>query len=146
MAIPSLSLLLLIEQKLAAVVVHRRTEQGFIQGLYDGIDQVIPLPELNAQLRLAEIYDGVEFLPEGEGQGANSGQLSAISKRGMCDEASLADSRRLIADSSRSLCRNHFVNRLCPARQHRQPIEPQRAAGARREARLQRRQQRLGQG
>lgn len=64
LTIPSLSVYLLVEQELAAVVAYRRTEQGFVREDYSETDAVIPLPEISAELPLAEIYDGVEFVPE----------------------------------------------------------------------------------
>jgi Uma2 family endonuclease len=66
LTIPSLSVYLLVEQELAAVVAFRRTEQGFVREEYSQSDAVIPLPEISAELPLAEIYDGVEFSPEPE--------------------------------------------------------------------------------
>lgn len=62
--IPSLCVYALVEQETAAVVVYRRTEQGFVREVYAGLDAVIPLPEIDTELPLAEIYDGVEFSPE----------------------------------------------------------------------------------
>lgn len=63
-AIPSLSAYLLIEQETPAIVVHRRTPNGFLREVYDGMDAVIPLDEIDAELPLADAYEGVEFLPE----------------------------------------------------------------------------------
>ena len=48
------------------MVVQRRREQGFVREEYSGIDAVITLPEIDAELPLAEIYDGVTFEPEPE--------------------------------------------------------------------------------
>lgn len=31
-----------------------------------GSEAVIPLPEIETEVPLAEVYDGVEFVPEGE--------------------------------------------------------------------------------
>jgi Uma2 family endonuclease len=64
LTIPSLWAYVLIEQESAAVVVHRRTEQGFVREVYEGHGAVIPLPEIETELPLAEIYEGVEFSPE----------------------------------------------------------------------------------
>jgi Uma2 family endonuclease len=64
LSIPSLSVYLLVEQEMSAVVVHHRTEQGFVREVYTGLDAVIPLPEIDTELPLSEIYDGVEFVPE----------------------------------------------------------------------------------
>ena len=59
--IPSLSVYLIVEQESPSVVVFRRGEQGFAREVYTGTGAVIPLPEIEADLPLAEIYDGVEF-------------------------------------------------------------------------------------
>lgn len=64
LTIPSLSTYLLVEQESPTVVVFRRSEQGFVREVYSGLAAVIPLPEIDASLPLAEIYDGVEFSPE----------------------------------------------------------------------------------
>ena len=62
--IPSLSVYLLVEQESPKVVVYRRGEQGFAREVYVGVDAVISLTEIETDLPLAEIYDGVEFSPE----------------------------------------------------------------------------------
>lgn len=62
--IPWLNVYGLIEQELPLVTMHRRTEQGFTREVYEGLDAVIPLPEIESELPLAEIYDRVEFTPE----------------------------------------------------------------------------------
>jgi len=64
LTIPTLSVYLLVEQEAATVVAFRRTAQGFVQEIYNGRSAVIPLPEIEAELPLAEIYEGVEFSPE----------------------------------------------------------------------------------
>ncbi|MBW3598839.1 MAG: Uma2 family endonuclease [Planctomycetes bacterium] len=64
--IPSLAAYLLVEQEFPAVTVHRRTEQGFVTETHTELETVIALPEIAAELPLAEIYDGVEFTPEPE--------------------------------------------------------------------------------
>jgi len=67
LAIPSLEAYLLVEQGSPAVVVHRRTEQGFVREVFVGLETVIPLGEIETELPLAEIYDGIQFPPEPEG-------------------------------------------------------------------------------
>jgi Uma2 family endonuclease len=62
--IPSLCAYVLVEQETAAVVVFRRTEQGFVREVHQGIGAVIPLPDIGVELPLADVYDGVEFTPE----------------------------------------------------------------------------------
>jgi Uma2 family endonuclease len=64
--IPSLQLYLLVEQEMPAVVVHRRADHGFVREVYTDSQAIIALPELDIELPLAEIYDGVEFIPEAE--------------------------------------------------------------------------------
>lgn len=64
LTIPSLGVYLLIEQQMPAIVVHRRTAQGFVREVYEGLEAVLPLPVIETELPLAEIYEGVEFTPE----------------------------------------------------------------------------------
>jgi Uma2 family endonuclease len=64
LTIPSLCVYLLVESEKAAVVALRRTEAGFVREVYEGLDAVLPLPEIGIDLPLAEIYDGVEFTAE----------------------------------------------------------------------------------
>lgn len=64
LTIPSLAAYILIEQESAAVVVYRRTEHGFVREIYEEPGAVIPLSEIEAELPLVEIYEGVEFSPE----------------------------------------------------------------------------------
>jgi Uma2 family endonuclease len=64
LTIPSLAVYILLEQETAAAVLFRRTEKGFVREVYEGLDAVIPLGEIEATLPLAEVYDGVEFQPE----------------------------------------------------------------------------------
>ena len=64
LTIPSLGAYLLIEQEAAAVVVFRRSGNGFDREVYQGLEAVIPLREIGIDLPLSEIYDGVEFVPE----------------------------------------------------------------------------------
>lgn len=66
LSIPSLSVYLLIEQDIPAMVAYRRTPQGFVREVYEVIEAVVPLGEIDTELPLAEIYDGVEFLPESD--------------------------------------------------------------------------------
>jgi Uma2 family endonuclease len=64
LTIPSLNVYMLIEQDVPLVHVYRRTEAGFVLEVYDSLDAVIPLTEIKTNLPLAEIYEGVEFVPE----------------------------------------------------------------------------------
>lgn len=68
LTIPSLCVYALVEQEMPAVVVFRRTEQGFVREVHEGLDAVIPLGEIETALPLAEVYDTVEFSPEEDDQ------------------------------------------------------------------------------
>jgi hypothetical protein len=54
----------MVEKETPAVLVFRRTAQGFIREDYEGLEAVIPLPEIDTELPLAEIYETIEFSPE----------------------------------------------------------------------------------
>jgi Uma2 family endonuclease len=62
--IPSLCAYVLVEPEMPALVVFRRTENGFVREVIEGLDATLPLREINTDLPLAEIYEGVEFTPE----------------------------------------------------------------------------------
>jgi len=70
LTIPSLTLYVLVEQTTPALVVFRRTDQGVVREVYQGLDAVVPMPEIELDLPLAEIYDGVAFAPEPDGDEA----------------------------------------------------------------------------
>ncbi len=58
LAIPSLKVLLLVEPDASSVtVLRRRTEGGFATELHSGMEAVIPLPEIGAELEMAALYD-----------------------------------------------------------------------------------------
>ncbi len=64
LSIESLRVYILAEQSTAAAVVWRRTDDGFVREAFVGLESIIPLAEINCELPLAELYEGVEFLPE----------------------------------------------------------------------------------
>jgi len=64
LTIPSLRVYALVEQETARVVVYRRTGNDFVPEVHEGQTAVIPLPEIDAELPLAEIYARAEFPPE----------------------------------------------------------------------------------
>jgi hypothetical protein len=55
-----------VEQELPLIVIHRRTPSGFVEEVYDGIGATVALPEIEIELPLAEVYEGVELTPEPE--------------------------------------------------------------------------------
>ena len=62
LTIPSLKVLLLVEVDRAEVVAYRRKPEGGFSGeLYQGMDEVIALPEIETELALSEIYERLEF-------------------------------------------------------------------------------------
>jgi Uma2 family endonuclease len=61
LAIQALSVYILVESYTAAVLVYRRGDSGFQRETYLGTEAVIPLPEVGCELRLAELYEDVEF-------------------------------------------------------------------------------------
>ncbi len=66
LTIPSLGVYVLVEQETPAVIVFRRTANGFVREDYQGLEAVIPLSEIGIELPLADVYETVEFTPESE--------------------------------------------------------------------------------
>jgi Uma2 family endonuclease len=69
LTIPSLCVYALVEQDTPAVVLFRRTPQGFVREVYADLSSSIPLPEIKIELPLAEVYEGVQFIPEPDEDG-----------------------------------------------------------------------------
>ena len=62
LAIPTLKVLLFIESEAATALVFRRKPQGgFAEEFYTGTEAVIDLPEIEANLPLADAFDGIVF-------------------------------------------------------------------------------------
>ncbi len=61
LTIPTLMAYLVIETDRPRVVVHRRTEPGFVAEGYEGVDAIIPLDAVDAELRLADLYERSGF-------------------------------------------------------------------------------------
>ncbi len=61
LTISTLTAYLVIETDRPRVVVHRRTDSGFVAEVYEGIDGVIPLEAIDAELSLGALYERVEF-------------------------------------------------------------------------------------
>jgi Uma2 family endonuclease len=64
LTIPTLRVYALVEQTSAAVIVFRRVGTGFEREVYEGLDAVLPLSDIEVELPLSEIYEGVQFTPE----------------------------------------------------------------------------------
>ena len=65
LTIASLGAYLIVEQEAPAVLVYRRgAEGGFTREIHEGLDAIVPLPEVGVELPLAELYEGVEFSAE----------------------------------------------------------------------------------
>ncbi len=64
LALPSLKVLLYVEQERAYVHCYRRSDNGFRFEAYEGLDAVVPLPEFRMELPLTALYQRVEFTPE----------------------------------------------------------------------------------
>lgn len=63
LSINSLCVYVLLEANTTAALVNRRADEGFKCETYEGPDAIIPLPEIECDLSLAEAYAQVEFLP-----------------------------------------------------------------------------------
>jgi len=62
LTIPSLSTYVLLEQDRAAARVYQRGSDGeFSESLFREVNAVIPLPAIEAELRLADLYAGMIF-------------------------------------------------------------------------------------
>lgn len=66
LTIPTLQVLVLLEQSRAAATVFRRTEQGFAEESHATRDAIIPLAEVEAELPLADAFEAVEFVPDAD--------------------------------------------------------------------------------
>lgn len=64
LTIPSLAAYILLEQDSARAIVFRRSGNSFESEVYSGPSASIPLPEIDIELPLAEVYERVEFTPE----------------------------------------------------------------------------------
>ena len=60
--LPSLKVLIFVEPEKPSVSLHcRKSGGGFAIEHHLGLDAVIPRPEIDASLALADLYDRVEF-------------------------------------------------------------------------------------
>lgn len=66
--LPSLKVLILVEQDLPSVAVHRRgADGGFALEEYEGMEAVVPLTEIECELPLNSVYQRVTFLESDRG-------------------------------------------------------------------------------
>jgi Uma2 family endonuclease len=61
LSISSLQQYLLVETELPRVVSYTRGDAGFVTEVYESLDTVVQLPSIDAELRLADLYERVEF-------------------------------------------------------------------------------------
>jgi Uma2 family endonuclease len=61
LGIPSLTSYLLVDPERVSVVRYRRTDQGFVAESFAAMNDIVSLPEVEAELPLGEIYDAVTF-------------------------------------------------------------------------------------
>jgi len=66
LSVGSLGVYLMIEQDGPTVIAYRRSDHGFEREVYQGLETVIGLPEIDCELPLVEIYERVDFGPEPE--------------------------------------------------------------------------------
>lgn len=59
--IASLCVYLMVEQDLPTVVAYRRSGVEFVREIYEGLSAIVPLPEINAELPLAELYESMNW-------------------------------------------------------------------------------------
>jgi len=63
-AIPALRVYVMVEQSAPRIIVVRRTAEGFVREVHDGLDVAVPLPEIGCELPLAEVYRRITFTAE----------------------------------------------------------------------------------
>lgn len=61
LSISSLQQYLLVATELPRVVSYTRGDAGFVTEVYESLDTVVQLPSIDAELRLADLYERVEF-------------------------------------------------------------------------------------
>ena len=66
LTIPSLAVYALVEQSTPSIVIYRRKDQQFVAEVYEGIDAVVPLPEIGVDLPLMDIYQGMSLAPDAD--------------------------------------------------------------------------------
>lgn len=64
LSLPSLAVYALVEQEQPLVTMYRRQGQEFVREVYNDLEAVIPLHEVDCELPMSEIYHRVEFSPD----------------------------------------------------------------------------------
>ena len=59
--VPSIEAYLIVEQDLPRADLCTRAEEGWMLQMFDSVDDVVPLPMLDCELPLAQVYRGIEF-------------------------------------------------------------------------------------
>lgn len=68
LSIPSLTHYVMFEQTAAIAIVYEREPNGFNRRVIKGLTTSVAFPELQLNLSLAAVYDGVEFTSDGLGE------------------------------------------------------------------------------
>jgi len=80
--IPSLQCYIVLEQHQPIAIIMRRSSGGFLRQVIEGVEAAIPLPFLDCELAMRDLYDGIEFTPtcvqEDEPEYAASQSFTAI--------------------------------------------------------------------
>jgi Uma2 family endonuclease len=58
---PAIRVIILADTRAPNVAVWRRHEVGWTREDYEGLQAMVPLPEINADLSLSDLYDGLTF-------------------------------------------------------------------------------------
>ena len=59
--LPAAQVIMVIDTRTAGIGVWRRDGEDWRMESYEGRDKVVPLPEINAELPLSEVYDQIEI-------------------------------------------------------------------------------------
>lgn len=58
---PAIKVILLVDTEAPQVTVWRRTESNWLPEAVSGLEAIVRLPEIDANLLLAELYEGLDF-------------------------------------------------------------------------------------
>lgn len=60
-AVPDIACILLIDPDAPRAILHRRDDAGWHDSVYNGLDQIVEFPGIEAAVPLCDIFDGLEF-------------------------------------------------------------------------------------